>query len=44
MEQTTNEFILKWIKNARSAIGFQCDDDSGANVVDRSTSYFEPAL
>jgi hypothetical protein len=27
MEQTTNEFILKWIKNARSAIGFQCEDD-----------------
>jgi hypothetical protein len=27
MEQTTNEFILKWIMNARSTIGFQCEDD-----------------
>ena len=27
MEQTTNEFILKWISNDRSAIGFRCEDD-----------------
>jgi hypothetical protein len=27
MEQTTNEFILKWIMNARCTIGFQCEDD-----------------
>ena len=27
MEQTTNEFILKWLMNARCAIGFQSEDD-----------------
>jgi hypothetical protein len=27
MEQTTNEFILKWIMNARNAPGFEYVDD-----------------